>query len=214
MLGEGRSARRSTRAGAHHAPVAQDHLEAQEPIGEEAASDPHGVLGDRPADRGVQAGERPAEDDRHARPLERADELRPGDAGLHDDVPVVGVDLHDPVHATEVEDDRLGPRRGVRQRVRHAAAASDDREAGAGGNPHGLDHLGRRRRAGDRDGHRHLGIREVDRVPTPLGLVREHVLVAEQGSELLERARDLSAIVRDGCGHRISPWSSQLIRPR
>ena len=121
---------------------------------------------------------------------------------LDGDVPVVGVELDDPVHATRVDDDRVGTSRRVGERVRHAAATRDDREPRGVRDAHCLDDLGGGRRPSDGDGQRDLGVGEVGREPARARPRRSGRGRHRGRREVVERAR--GAVSRQRGGHSTS----------
>ena len=127
---------------------------------------------------------------------------------------VLRVDLEQPVHPREDEDDAAGLGHGRGGEVR-PRAARDDRDAPLGGQPDDGGDLGGVPREDDRVGRAAVKRCRVGAVDIERGGVGPDVLVADEGCERLRQVRVHRAVrygVGDARGGRVCGRPSLLLR--
>jgi hypothetical protein len=186
------------------AAVREDHLEAENAVGEMPSAHSRGSLGETTADGCVQPRERAEKGRAHPRAARPLAKIRPSHAGLDGDVTVRHRQLDQAVHPPQVDHHRPRLSRDGRERVGHSAATRHERHSGrvcdARDGRHlvgarGLDHdLG--------DGEPLLG--KIESAPLERPTVDANSFGAEQRFELPRRVRVVCADGRGRDGHAVA----------
>ena len=177
-----------SRPGAQQLAIAQHHVEGQHRFrGQAVIAGAHarGILRSRSPDGGFQAGERPPERGAQLFLRQRSVEPFPGHRGFDSYVHVRVIDFHDAVQARGFHQQGLRRHRQVAVGVGSAAPPGHKSDVVPECDPRRFLQLVHRPRPNNRQRH-FPGVVDVGREIAALGIVRDHVIVAQQAGKFLK----------------------------